>query len=439
MNISLALRYMAELAMVLPAAAFAIIPVFEYRKVKLPFFIGALFILLTAFFLIGTELCIAFDITSNTVIFPSMIIFFIFYHLCFELSISKKIFCFANATFLCAFSTTYNTFLTAPLELENTYRVYELCSGVICLVVSAVVGAVFVRTLLEKFPELFENENLDSVWKILMAGPIIAALALIWMNPVSAANVMTGRLRMICLVVLLSIPLMALFLYHILWCISKNLTETAQLQQSLDLLKMEEKQYRKTMEYLQESANQRHDFRQHILIINNYLENGQTDKLKEYLSPIIATVSESHRMICENQVVNAIANHYNDIAKARNVTINWSIDLGNDLPTKESDMCAVLGNLVENAIKAAAELDGDNRLVDIRIWLLNPKTLVISIFNAYRGSLKLDKHGLPISDKDGHGIGLRSVKNIVKRYKGTMEIETLNGIFNVSILMYEPD
>ena len=65
MNMSLALRYMAELAMVLPAAAFAIIPVFEYRKVKLPFFIGSLVTLMTAFFLIGTELCIAFDMTSN--------------------------------------------------------------------------------------------------------------------------------------------------------------------------------------------------------------------------------------------------------------------------------------------------------------------------------------------------------------------------------------
>lgn len=29
--------------------------------------------------------------------------------------------------------------------------------------------------------------------------------------------------------------------------------------------------------------------------------------------------------------------------------------------------------------------------------------------------------------------------NIVERYGGTMEIETHNGIFNVSILMYAPD
>ena len=439
MNTSLFVRYFAELEMLLPAAAFAITPVFEYRKVKLPFLFGALGILLAAVMLAGAELCTIFGLTSNTVIFPSMILFFAFYNFCFDLSLQKKIFCFANATLLCAFSTTYNTFLTAPLELENTYKVYELKSGLICLGVAIFMGAVFARTLFVKFPELFENEGLDSVWGMLMLAPIIAAAAVIWMNPVSAKNVMTGRLRMICLVVLLSVPLTVLFLYHILWWISKKLTETSQLQQSLDLLKMEEKQYVSTMRYLRETSHQRHDFRQHILIINDYLEQGQTDKLKEYLSPIVESVSQSYKVICENQAVNAVASHYDEVAKNNNVEISWSVDLAETLPVKESDMCAVLGNLVENAIKAAAELDGDNRLVNIRVGLLNPKTLVISIFNAYKGKLKLDKKGLPIADKDGHGIGLRSVHNIVKRYKGSMEIETHNGIFNVSILMYEPD
>ena len=340
---------------------------------------------------------------------------------------------------LCAFSTTYNTFLTAPLELENTYRVYELKSGLICLVVAIIVSAVFARTLIVKFPELFENESLDSVWGMLMLAPIVSAAAVIWMNPLDAKNVMTGRLRPICLVVLLSIPLTALFLYHILWWISQKITENAQFRQSLVLLKMEERQYHKTINYLRETANQRHDFRQHILIINDYLEHGQTQKLKEYLSPIVESVSQSYKVICENQAVNAVANHYDEAAKTVNVEISWSVDLAETLPVKESDMCAVLGNLVENAIRAAAELDGDNRLVNIRVGLLNPKTLVISIFNAYKGKLKLDKNGLPVSDKDGHGIGLRSVRNIVKKYKGTMEIETHNGIFDVSILMYEPD
>ena len=102
-------------------------------------------------------------------------------------------------------------------------------------------------------------------------------------------------------------------------------------------------------------------------------------------------------------------------------------------------MCAVIGNLVENAIQAATTLTGDDRIVNVRVGVLQEETLAIAVENAYRGTLTLDKNGLPISNKINHGIGLRSVRNIVKRYKGSMEIETHNQIFNVSILMYEPD
>ena len=430
---------MIELAMTVPAAAIAIMPVYYTRKVKKPFLFGVLAILLTAVIVGGGILCAVTGITSNAVVFPAMIAFFIAYNFCFALSVPKKLFCFANATLLCGFSTTYTTFLTAPMELDNLDHVYTAGSGLICLGIAVVFGAIFARTLLVKFHDLFETDTLESAWKVLDIAPIVTTASVVWMKPVSAENVMTGRLRMICLVVLLSIPAVAWFLYHIFWWLAKKMTETTKLQHGYDLLQMEEKQYRKTRQYLQETRDIRHDFRQHIVYINELLEQGQIEKAKKYLSPIMETVNRSHRVICTNQPVDAIANHYDDIAKSKNVAVSWSFDLTDKLPIDEADMCAVMGNLVENAIQAAEQLEGDNRLVNVRIGLLPPKTLVISIYNAYKGRVILDKNGLPITEKKNHGIGLRSVKNIVERYGGSMEIETHSGIFNVSILMYEPD
>ena len=439
MNVNLVVRHMIELAMTVPAAALAILPVYYTRKVKKPFLFGVLAILLIAVIFGGGVLCAMTGIKSNTVLFPSMIAFFIAYNFCFALSVPKKLFCFANAALICAFSTTYTTFLTAPMELDNPYDVYTVKSGLICLGIAVVFGAIFSRTLFVKFPDLLETETLDTAWRVLDIAPIVTTASVVWMNPVSAENVMTGRLRMICLVVLMSIPAVAWFLYHIFWWLAKKMTETAQLQHGYDLLQMEERQYRRTRRYLQETSEIRHDFRQHIVYISELLEQGQIEKAKKYLSPIMETVNRTHRIICNNQAVDAIANHYDDIARSRNVVVSWSFDLTDKLPIDEADMCAVMGNLVENAIQAAEQLEGDNRLVNVRIGLLPPKTLVISIYNAYKGRLILDKNGLPITEKKNHGIGLRSVKNIVERYGGTMEIETHNGIFNVSILMYEPD
>jgi hypothetical protein len=439
MNISLVLRYFTELSMVIPAAAMAIIPVYRCRRVSKCFLFGALILMLIAFIVGGAVLCSTMNLPTNHFLFPTMAAMFIVYDYCFELPFFQKLFSFANSVFLCGFCTTYNTFLTAPLELKNNDNVYTELSALICLGVTLSIGLIFLRTLLKKFPEMFENESLDHVWIVLSVTQLLSSCIIIWVNPLSAENVMTGRLRRISLVVFLSVPVVTFFLYHILWWLSKKLTERADLQRSLDLFKMEENQYRKTREYLQESSQLRHDFRQHILLINEYLKKGQTDKLAKYIAPLVEHISQCHKTICRNQAVDAIASHYDEAAKSQEVSVNWSIDLGEDLPVKESDMCAVMGNLVENAIRAASELEGNNRRVNVRIGLLNTKTLVISIYNAYRGRIELDKNNLPITNKEGHGIGLHSVQNIVKRYKGSMTIETNNGMFNVSILMYQPE
>ena len=439
MNTSLLLRYIIELFSVVPAAAFSIMPVWHTLRVKKTFLYTLLGMMLTAVIVGGAVLCTICGTPSNTVLFPSMVGFFIAYHFCFNLPLPKQIFCFANAVLLCGFSATYTTFLTAPMELQNTEPVFTVFSGLIGLGITVIIGAVFARTLIMRFPDLLETDNLDTAWKVLMIAPIVTAAAVIWMNPISAENVMTGRLRMICLVVLLAIPLSAMFLYHIFWWLSKKMNEKAELQNSYDLLKMEEKRYQQTLYYLRETRNARHDFRQHIYVIEEYLQAGEIEKLKDYIAPLYQAAKRTHKIICDNPALDAIASHYDEAAREVAVTIYWHLKVGEKLPVKEADLCAVLGNLVENAIQAATGLDGDNRLVNVRVGILQEETLVISIENAYRGTIALDKHGLPFSTKPDHSVGLKSVKNIVTRYKGSMEIETHNQLFKVSILMYAPD
>ena len=94
MNLNLAVRYMIELAMVIPAAALAIMPVYHTRKVKKPFLFGILAVILVTVIFGGGVLCSVTDISSNTVIFPSMILLFLMYNFCFDLSVIKKLFCF---------------------------------------------------------------------------------------------------------------------------------------------------------------------------------------------------------------------------------------------------------------------------------------------------------------------------------------------------------
>jgi hypothetical protein len=68
--------------------------------------------------------------------------------------------------------------------------------------------------------------------------------------------------------------------------------------------------------------------------------------------------------------------------------------------------------------------------------MLTDAMLGLTVRNPYAGTIKLDKKGLPRTDKPGHGIGLTSVSAVAGRYNGTLDISTDDGIFSASVLLY---
>ena len=84
-----------------------------------------------------------------------------------------------------------------------------------------------------------------------------------------------------------------------------------------------------------------------------------------------------------------------------------------------------LKKLLDNAIEATEKLEVEK---DIFVNLLYQKEkLLIKIRNPYAGDLKKDRAGNYISEKkdcENHGIGLKSVRKVVEKYEGVMEIHT---------------
>ena len=63
--------------------------------------------------------------------------------------------------------------------------------------------------------------------------------------------------------------------------------------------------------------------------------------------------------------------------------------------------------------------------------------LALLIRNPFESELLRSTSGLPRAAEAGHGIGLRSVASLVKAYNGNLQIETADGVFSVSIIMFE--
>ena len=58
--------------------------------------------------------------------------------------------------------------------------------------------------------------------------------------------------------------------------------------------------------------------------------------------------------------------------------------------------------------------------------------------NSYSGNIQVDKDGNPITskeDSDNHGIGIFSIKEIIKRYSGEYIVNTENGVFMTEVIL----
>ncbi|HFU4203621.1 TPA: GHKL domain-containing protein [Streptococcus suis] len=100
------------------------------------------------------------------------------------------------------------------------------------------------------------------------------------------------------------------------------------------------------------------------------------------------------------------------------------------------ELMTLLGNMLDNAIESVEKIaDREQRLIHL-IVTKSKGFIRIRLENRYEGNLEFEQN-LPktTKEKNGyHGYGLKSIRSIVEKYDGSLEIVTRDGWFELSIL-----
>ena len=351
------------------------------------------------------------------------------------LPLPKALFVFFTAAMLSSFSTTLTNYICAPIELHNDISVFMLPSGLICLAVSLIVLAVFSLLFRRKIHWMLCNVSFTSIWRALFAAPLFLTVVFIWITPWSPSVVLTGRVREIGVVLLISFLGDLFWFYYFVYLTTHKMTEAVELQAQNQLWGMENTRYRELREHMDATRQLRHDFRQHLHVIAGLNEAKEYDKLTAYLAEYEGHFAAPHAMLCANAALDAIAGYYQHIAESQNTKIFWRLELPERLPIDEVDLCMMLGNLLENALRAVCALPIGQRTVTVISSMISDAMLGLSVENGFVGDVVFGRDGLPVARKRGHGIGLPSVAATVKRYNGTLSVTAKDGTFGVNILL----
>ena len=428
-------RYLAEFAMLYPSALLCYLPISGFLRLPVKKLAPLVLSVVTAFVLVGALACCHFQLTTNTLLIPIIAVSLPLYLKTVTLPLPKALFVFFTAAMLSSFSTTLTNYICAPIELHNDISVFMLPSGLICLAVAFAVLALFTLFFRKKINWMLTNVSFTAVWRALFVAPLFLMVIFIWITPWYPSVVMTGRVREISIVLLISFLGDLFWLYYFVYLTMRKMTEAVELQAQNQLLNMENTRYRELREHMDATRQLRHDFRQHLHVIAGLNEAKEYDKLTAYLAEYEGRLAAPHTMLCANAALDAIAGHYQRIAESQNTRVFWRFDLPERLPIEEVDLCMMLGNLMENALRAVCALPVEAREVKVISGMISDAMLGLSVENGYVGDVLFDRNGLPTSHKKGHGIGLASVAATVKRYNGTLSVTAKDGVFGVNILL----
>lgn len=207
-----------------------------------------------------------------------------------------------------------------------------------------------------------------------------------------------------------------------------------QLEQTREILNSQMAQAIREIEILRESQKKTrayyHDLRHHLQYLSSCIENGQYERAQGYIREIRSEI-ETNRVIifCENETANLIFSSFVRRAQKYGIPIKINTGIAKNLPISESDLCVLISNAMENAMHACQRLKERGEPVTIEVSAYEKRgKLFLQFINSCDKEISFVK-GLPVTDKPGHGVGVRSICAIVERYGGICSFSVEEGSF----------
>ena len=441
MNIQTVLKEMIPFLVLFPSAVLCYLPMkhqlrFPARKL---------------FFLIAAALClyipiaawckVVFAMDANFILVPSLILFYVGYHFTVKTDISRSLCTFVVSSVLSGFLANFAYTFDAWLHPDSTSDQFSWQAGLFQFGITIVICLLFAVPLQKWGSRLIDRMIFPNVWYSMLAVSIIFFLLNLTIIPRKYATLYVGRCFPIYLTILLVLFLFMIFLYISFYHTAMESLHMAELNERIQFFELEESQYLMQKTYIEETAKQRHDFRQSIFSLRQLADEQDWQAVQHYLSEYANTFPQTEIIhFCKNNAVNALLNHYAQAAAAHSIQICWNVDLPETLTITEPDLCSLLGNLIENALTGCMTLeDADLRYHCLSVECKNAVNLYIVSTNSFDGFVRMKDGQYQSTKRKGSGIGVHSAKMIAQKYNGTAKFHHQGKEFYADILLKIPE
>ena len=195
------------------------------------------------------------------------------------------------------------------------------------------------------------------------------------------------------------------------------------------------KYYKVAKENNENASMIKHDLKNQIQIA--YAMESKNNNVINILEDIDAELDKVNTNIySKNEILNTVLLLKKIEAKKFDINMVYKIDKSISLDSmKDSDVCKLFSNLLDNSIEASKKTD-DKKIL-LKLCKRNDY-IVLICENTYKEELRKNILGFLTTkeNKKEHGYGIKIIKSISDKYGGEMNIQAKNGSFKVIMVFY---
>lgn len=294
----------------------------------------------------------------------------------------------------------------------------------------------------------------DSMWRLLLfltAIPLGIVLTVVTLFPANDYEISSIWMHQE-YVILLLIALLAFII--LLWCVTV-LARQRKLEQQSMFAEINRKYYEAMEQQHFEVRRLKHDLANHIQVLSALPE----DKRAAYAEELSGNAAFAQSFAyCGDATVNAVLTVKKSVMERCHIRLKTEVDISETLPYDKTDLCALYANALDNAMEACMKLEETQREICLKskvgkgvfcLEISNPDADAKGIQSIVKEdgqtgfSLRTGWGHSPLlptskPDQENHGFGLQSIREIVKRYHGHMEIKCENGVFDLFLYLPLP-
>lgn len=375
---------------------------------------------------------------ATVMLIPFLVVVFIYYIFSVKALLSQCAAFFVAACTLCAIPACFMSLLAGIFNPGGSNLTITFIYELIEIGLMVMICLLFMPAFRNSGGMLVENLQQPWIWNSTLPYSILVFVLLVVISSerYRLAELPMGRELFITIFASLSILYIISVVFFASVC--GHIMQEERFRTRDVVYRIQKKQYEDVQSFLDRMHIFRHDTRHAMRTIGELAQAGDTAAILDYLNEKdLAMPDTPVRTFCENSILNAVLNYYLEEAERSEIVTDVKIDLPQLTDRQTVDLSSLLANLLENAILACREIPVEERQLALTVRTINKKTIYIVGTNTFNGKVKIRRGEYQSTrmGEGGSGIGLRSMRTVTERYRGTMKAYHEGNKFFVDIMM----